>query len=236
MKKLRILVIGIVLTAAVCACGVPEMTPEQEERIVNYAANIALKYDSNYDNRLVDLSKYDIPIPELPSEEMEESGMDPVEDTDTVDVSGGTGPNSSIDEFYGLTDLDIEFTGHHTCKTYPDDAEDDFFFSLEAKKGKTLLVLEFNVTNKGTASKDVNMILLDPVLRIQLNGEKTVGVMQTMLLDDLTSFVGTLEAGESVALVILTEIDENYEGKITHIALNMRKSTGEESQKLILLQ
>lgn len=236
MKRLRMVVIGVMLVSMLCSCGVPDMTPEQEARIVNYAANVALKYDANYENRLVDLSKYDTPLPELPPEEEEAPGMDPVEDTDIVDVSGGTGPATSIDEFYQLDGLAIEYVDYQTCKTYPDDLADDLFFSLEAKVGKTLLVLKFDVTNETSESKEVNMLQLTPNFRIQLNGEKTVGVMQTMLLDDLTSYVGTLSAGETVSLVILAQVDESYDGQITRITLNMRKSGSEESQKLVLLQ
>ena len=235
MKKRSTVVIGILLAAMLCGCGVPDMTAEQEARIVNYAANIALKYDCNYQNRLVDLSKYETSLPQLPEEESEAPGMDPVEDTDIVDVSGSDGTAVSMDEFYEINGLSMDYVDYQTCKTYPEDSADDLFFSLEAKAGKILLVLKFHVTNESSDSMKVNMIDLAPVLRAQINGEKTVGVMQTMLLDDLTSYVGTLEAGESVPLVVLTEIDETYEGQITQIALHMRKTSGGEGQKIILL-
>lgn len=235
MKRLKAVVVGILLVATLVGCGVPDMTAEQEARIVNYAANIALKYDGNYQNRLVDLSKYDIPLPELPPEE-ENTGMDPVEDTDIVDVSGGQGPATSIDEFYQLEGLSIDYSGYLTGKTYPENSVDDLYFSLEATSGKTLLVLQFKVTNETDQEMKVDMISQLSAMRIQVNGEKNVGVMRTMLLDDLTSYVGTMAAGETINLVLLAEIDENYEGQINQLALNMRKASGGESQKIILLQ
>ena len=73
MKKYKVVVIGVLLGALLSGCGVPAMSAEDEQRIVNYAANVALKYDGNYQDRLVDLSKYDTPIPEAPSEEEEEN-------------------------------------------------------------------------------------------------------------------------------------------------------------------
>lgn len=237
MKKYKAVVIGVLLGALLSGCGVPAMSAEDEQRIVNYAANVALKYDGNYQDRLVDLSKYDTPIPEAPSEEEEESkGMDPVEDTNTVDVSGGQGPVTTMDEFYELKDFSIKFVDYQVCKTYPDGTEDDLYFSLEATPGKRLLVLQFEVTNKNVEATMLDMISLNPTLRIQINGEKNIGVMQTMLLDDIVSYKGTLAAGESIDLVLLAQIDESYEGKITQIALNMRKSGSTETQKLILLQ
>ena len=237
MNKCKMAVIGALLLALLSGCGVPAMTAEDEQRIVNYAANVALKYDGNYRDRLVDLSKYDTPLPEMPPVEEEEStGMDPVEDTDTIDVSGGQGPVSSIDEFYGLEGFAIDFADYQTCKTYPDDSADDLYFSLEATAGKTLLVLKFQITNESAQSAVLDMLSLKPVLRLQINGERNVGVMQTMLLDDIVSYKGTLAAGESIDLVLLAQIEESYEGNITQIALNMRKSDASESQKLILLQ
>jgi len=236
MKRLRVIVIGILLGTILVGCGVPAMTAEDEQRIVNYAASIALKYDGNYQDRLVDLSKYNVPVPELPSEEEEPSGMDQVVDTDTVDVSGGVGPVSSIDEFYELKGLAIEYVDFETCQTYPDDSSEEFYFSIEASNGKTLLVLHFNVTNETSEDLFVDMFAVNPALRLQINGEKNVGVMQTMLLDDFVSYVGTLAAGESIDLVLMAEIDISYEGQINQIALNMRKSGVSETQKLILFQ
>ena len=236
MNKCKMVVIGALLLALLSGCGVPAMTAEDEQRIVNYAANVALKYDGNYRDRLVDLSKYDTPLPEMPPVEEESTGMDPVEDTDTIDVSGGQGPVSSIDEFYGLEEFAIDFVDYQTCKTYPDDSADDLYFSLEATGGKTLLVLKFQITNESAQSAVLDMLSLKPVLRLQINGERNVGVMQTMLLDDIVSYKGTLDAGESIDLVLLAQIEESYEGNITQIALNMRKSDASESQKLILLQ
>lgn len=236
MKKLRVIVTGILLGALLAGCGVPAMTAEDEQRIVNYAANIALKYDGNYQNRLVDLSKYDVPVPELPYEDEEPSGMDPIVDTDTIDVSGGQGTISSIDEFYELAGLSIDFLDYETCRTYPDNSAEEFFFTIEATSGKTLLVLHFNVTNETQGDLFVDMFAVKPALRLQLNGEKNVGVMQTMLLDDFVSYVGTLSAGESIQLVLMAEVDASYEGQINQIALNMRKSGVSETQKLILLQ
>lgn len=237
MNKCKVVVIGVLLLAMLSGCGVPAMSYEDEQRIVNYAANVALKYDGNYQDRLVDLSKYDTPLPEAPSVEEEESaGMDPVEDTDTIDVSGGQGSISSIDEFYALEGFAIDFVDYQTCKTYPDGSVDDLYFTLDATAGKTLLVLKFKITNESAQPAMLDMISLSPVLRLQINGERNVGVMQTMLLDDITSYKGTLDAGESIDLVLLAQIEESYEGKISQIAMNMRKSDSSESQKLILLQ
>lgn len=236
MKKYKVVLAIVLIGAILTGCGVPAMTAEEEQRIVNYAANIALKYDGNYEGRLVDLSKYDTSLPEVPSEEEESVGMDPVEDTDIVDVSGGQGPVSSIDEFYGLEGFTFDFVDYQTCKTYPEGSAEELYFSLDATAGKTLLVLEFSITNTSSETAVLDMISLNPVLRLQINGEKNVGLMQTMLLDDMTSYKGTLASGECVSLVLLAQIDESYEEKVTQIALNMRKSGTDESQKLILLQ
>ena len=50
-KKITGIVILIFITAFAAGCGnkIPEMTEQQQELIVEYAAGTVLKYDKNYD-------------------------------------------------------------------------------------------------------------------------------------------------------------------------------------------
>ena len=58
MRKNSILATGLILAAAVTGCGnsIPEMTGEQQELVVEYAADVLVKHSKNYDGKLVELS------------------------------------------------------------------------------------------------------------------------------------------------------------------------------------
>lgn len=236
MKKKMMLSICILTAVLMMGCGkIPTMTPEQEEQIVNYAAAIALKYDAGYENRLVDLTQYPEETPGTDKEETEESeGMDEVEDTDTTDISenaGGTS-SSSIEEFYGVSGVRIDYTGASYCDSYPEGSVEDYYFTLDATEGKRLLVLQFQVNNTTDAAVDVDFFSVAPRFRISVNGNSSKNILSTMLMDDLRTYIGTLQPGETVPLVLLAEIEEQDAGEIESLTLTMINES--ESVKISL--
>ena len=58
MRKNSILATGLILAAAVTGCGnsIPDMIGEQQELVVEYAADVLVKHSKNYDGKLVELS------------------------------------------------------------------------------------------------------------------------------------------------------------------------------------
>ena len=59
---------------------------------------------------------------------------------------------------------------------------------------------------------------------VKINGDGTKGALTTLLLNDLQSCRREIEAGESVSLVLITEIPEGTE--IEKAELIMRNSSG----------
>ena len=49
---------AVMLTVGLCGCGsqIPDLTDEQRSAISEYAVQLLLKYDTNTESRLVDLS------------------------------------------------------------------------------------------------------------------------------------------------------------------------------------
>ena len=211
---------GVALLGLVCltACGneLPEMTMEQEEEIVEYAASIVMRYTRDYDNRLVDLSLYDVPPeeeePEVP-EETEPGGMDPVTDTPIVDnTQEDEEPQPSEVTFEELLQLpagvEIAYNGYRLTDVYPDTGENSLGFSpLIAGEGNTLLVLSYTLTNTSGEQQLVDIFSLNLRFAVSINEGTQQAITPTfVLLDDFGTYVGRLESGESVTLVLPAEV------------------------------
>ncbi len=227
----------LVLLCLVCTgCGntIPGMTSEQEDMITLYAAKVAMKYDVRYASRLVDLSEYHEVEANIPPQQLEEvaSPEKSISDTLIIDVSG-KGTTKTIDEFYGLEGVSIQYVGNQVSESYFDAEQgDDLYFALEATTGNMLLILSFEVSNVTDHSVDVDFLSISPRFRISVNGESSRGALATTLLDDMAYYKGTLEVGESIKLVLVAEIAKEQSIDIQNIELTMKNES--ENQKISL--
>ena len=58
--------------------------------------------------------------------------------------------------------------------------------------------------------------------KISINGESPKYILTTMLMNDLASFTGTIPAGASENLVLVSEIPEEASGSVQSVALLMK--------------
>lgn len=225
--------VALMLGMSGCANTIPALTREEEDQIINYAADVALKYDASYENRLVDLPLNE-EEPEIvkPEEPEEDKGMDPVKDTDTVDVSEDKGYHSSVEEFFELEEIQVRFTEAFFADSYPGDNVNNYF-ALDASAGKKLLVMSFEVENKTGAEAQVDFFRVASTIKVSLNGEKEIKVLSTMLTDDMATFSDVLEPDEKVTLVLLAEVEEEKatEIKTLDISLQSESKTAKISLK-----
>lgn len=238
MKKWNRLGIICIMSAALpmAACGVTgvELTEEQNSQIVEYAAGLLLKYDANYHGRLVqgaDLEENQVEE-EAPATEPEEPAVENVsEETSVEDVAEEQEVvvERQIEEFYGIDGISISYTGYELKDTYPDASGDDLVFSMNASAGCKLVVLNFNVTNVSGQDINLDMVSIDSKFRISINDASPKYALTTMLMNDLSSYIGTIPAGASENLVLVCEIPEEEAGGIGTIVLLMR-NTAEEGQ------
>lgn len=259
MKK-RKLGIACLITVAVsmtaCGSSIPEMTEDQNAQIVEYAAGLLLKYDANYDGRLVDMEEsapeentsVETPAPAegetLPqeTEAADSTDMSGTAETDAADTEGGTAAETaasekrSMEEFYGIEGITIKYTGYELRDVYSgDDGQEetqDLALAMTATKGCKLLVLNFEVTNSGTADENIDMLTAGAKFKISINGGESKYALSTMLPNDLSSYVGTAAPGALMNLVLVREIPEDEAGTIETISLSMR-NTSEEATILL---
>lgn len=212
---------GITASLLMTGCGaMPDLTQEETELISEYAVGVLLKYDKSHGSRLVDTSAYDKAeegpaLEELPVEPIPEEETEALPDTtEIMDVSQdeeGTEPQiSSVEEYYGIPNVAIQYTGYELAASYPSlSEEEDLFFSMDATPGTQLLVLKFSALNTGNEDQSMNMLQYGARFRVSVNGEASKGALATMLLNDMQTYDDVIPAGSSVELVSIVEVPQD---------------------------
>lgn len=226
MKRRLISYVAVLMLIVLSGCGsgLPQMTYEQEEMIVEYAASAVVQHMDDYRSRLVDLSLYDT-IETIP-EETEPAGMDPVTDTKTVDVSNQV-KQMTVGEVLSLSDVDMYFENYELSDSYPGEDAGDLYFTLDAQNGKKLLVLHFILQNLSQEAKEVNILSTEPRFLVTINDEKRINTLSTILLDDITTFVGQLPASAQEEMVMIVELDDQTAASINNMKLTISSRMGQ---------
>ncbi len=220
--------IGIVLVAAISlmltACGesVPEMTEEENAQVVEYAAGLLLKYDQNYENRLVE----EDPEAEEKASEKEKTESDEVKqepqasqkETQTVNTSAVDASNN-VQGFYGIKGVELKYIGYELKDVYPDGNMEEASYAMSAESGYKLLVLNFEMKNTTQQDVDVNMASTGVKFKISVNGGQPEYALTTILPNDLSTFMGTIGVEDTKDLVLVGEVSEQEASSIWSVAL-----------------
>ncbi len=239
-KKFMITVSSALCTAmlfSACTDAIPNLSPADEQRVGEYAAMVMLKYDANHRSRLVDLSKIVIPEPEPVEEIVPEPEPEPEEPEEIVVEGGidegeeeGEGENVTVidntteqpveeinytqEEVLGFADgVSLVYRGYQYLTSYPENPVGSAF-SLDATAGKKFLVLNYTLYNQSGEAQSFNFMGDDSnkyVFKVVVNGEVSRTALITLLADDLSTYVGTVDNGSGEELVLLFEIDESIE-------------------------
>lgn len=243
MKKISILLCGIGIACALTGCGneiMPELTQEENDIITEYAVGLLLKYDKYHSSHLVDLTAYEEEQDSAKAEELEENNVEPeeiqdepsIDNTEVIDVSEEHSA-SSIEEFYGIEGFSFQYTGYDLKNEYPETEQDSeaAFFAMQATPGTQLLVLKFQVVNNSGMERELNMLNCGMKSRVSVNDESSKSVLSTMLLNDIQTYKGTIEANASTELVAIVEVPEGT--NVGNVSIQLRS---DDDSALISLQ
>lgn len=212
--KYGVIVLLVALLTTGCGNKIPELSEQEQELVVEYAREVVLKHDRNYQSRLVDLSLQQENVneeePETPSEEEDEASSDAKEtDGQEVSVTDNTQTevqNVTLEEFLKLDDVKFTYNGYELDNFYPQQGE-ELYFIMEATQGSKLLVLKFLAEN--TSGTEINLDIAKTETRFKIIADGVgKNALTTMLLNDLTYYQGTIAPGENVELVLVCEIPE----------------------------
>lgn len=240
MKKRNaelLMLIGVMGLLTGCGNTIPEMTSEQQELVVEYTVGTVLKYDRNYENRLVKVSELEADEELLPEEvpdrdqEIQEQGSELPELSQTT-ASEGDAPKgtdaeqgadvTSIEEFLQTEQLTFRYAGFEVVDQYPErNEEEELFFAMTATEGQKLLVLRFDVENSSGTDADLDMNGMGVRFRLIVDGEEK-RALTTMLLNDLSYYSGTIASGETKELVLVCELPEEKAQTVSELKLVMK--------------
>lgn len=235
MKKKTVAVMSIMaLLLSGCGGDFPDLTDEQAEVIGEYAAVTLLKYDANSRSRLVDLAqveeepveenepvvekKPEVAEPEPSKEPETEQSSAPKQSESTVEVENMV---ASMEEFLELPDgVFVSYKEYEMCQSYQE--EGSLYFALEASEGKQILVVKFDLRNEASETREINLLDRRDNYRLTVNGTYTRTALMTLLANDLSTYIGTLEPGTSQEVVLLIEVDETEAKNVQMISLNLK--------------
>lgn len=254
MKKKGVLcsiLLGILLLFTGCRNPfdyMPDLTEEESAAIAEYTAGILIKHDK-YAGRLASdtqiaeadarekLRQENIEAFHKTSEEAteEEQQQDAKEKPSSASGSGESTqaeeiPFAGIAQFCQADGFTINYTGYMISESYPAVEEGDMVFAMDASPGNKLLVLQFTAQNETAEDKELDIFDKNIKFRVSINDGGMESMLTTLLLDDLSSYKGTVPSGESIPLVLVKEVPEAEE--ITTISL-MLKNEAESTTTLL---
>ena len=175
--------------------------------------------DSSTDIAGTDISIADVSV-EGASEETDtqESTASASTASSQTTSSSGTRVLSYSEEQELMDGLYLRYNGYYVTSSYPENART---MVIEASSGKRLLVFSFRVVNESGSDKYLDMVSLNPYFQISINGTNLGYTSVTMLDNDLSTFAGTIAAGESKTLVLVKEIDASLSKNIDSLELTI---------------
>ena len=253
MKKKGVLcsiLLGILLLFTGCRNPfdyMPDLTEEESAAIAEYTAGILIKHDK-YAGRLASdtqiaeadarekLRQENIEAFHKTSEEAteEEQQQDtkekPSSASGSEEAAQAEVPFAGIAQFCQADGFTINYTGYMISESYPAVEEGDMVFAMDASPGNKLLVLQFTAQNETAEDKELDIFDKNIKFRVSINDGGMESMLTTLLLDDLSSYKGTVPSGESIPLVLVKEVPEAEE--ITTISL-MLKNEAESTTTLL---
>ncbi|MDE6218825.1 MAG: hypothetical protein K2G51_00030 [Lachnospiraceae bacterium] len=236
MKKGKIL--GLLAMSAVlltgCVDSMPELTAEQSDIIAEYAAGLLLKYSSRYDYKIVSeeevaaaiASRQEISEPETQQEQETVELSDDIIQSEVTPESPAEEPEeinqvqlvADLDfaAELGIDDLIIRYQSFEICDSYP---QNNSGFGVSAVQDKKLLVMHFDLEGLPEEDIDCNLLDYDIRMRVNINDTTSAVVLSTMILNDITSYVDVVHAGDIVDVVAVAEIDDMAEENIQTLTL-----------------
>lgn len=248
MKKHQLLLFSILIVSiALCGCGngIPDMSETEETMITEYATHLLVKYSPVSDRALLNDMQLEAEIAKEAEEaerlrktkEIEQAYVqaaekgqmavdDSLEGTDSSKQMVANIPQKSIPEFFEEENFAIDYESCLLCDSYPEGSSDDVFLAMDATTGNQLCVVKFTVKNLSSSDRELDMFGKQGRFSVRTEDGTVIPAQSTLLLDDLSSYVGTIPADGEQELVLVFEIPDSV-SEIGSMDLIMRNQSGE---------
>ncbi len=124
--------------------------------------------------------------------------------------------------------IQVDFNGYYVMNMYPDSSVGGAVLSAES--GCKLLILSFSMKNTNSDAMNVDILHANPTFTLILNGEPVSRNLVTVLDNDMSTYSGTVGAGESAGAVLCFQVKEAQAKAID--TLNLKVNLRGEEQVL----
>lgn len=200
------------------------MSEEEKNLYVQYSANLILRHDKNYIDRMTYV--------EAETEVQTSSNVAGTDSQNQAGVSDSSAALTDMNSLFQINGLDIQPAGYEVTDSYPS-ASSGLGMSMVAVKGYRLLVLKFAVTNTGGTDAALDMLGTKAEYKGIINDSVRMNAQVTALLNALNTYRGTIPAGGSTELVLVFQINENDADNISSVKLNL---TYNDKQGTVVIQ
>lgn len=242
----RIITTGLIALLLTGCTGEVELSQSEQDRVAQYAANLVLKYDNNYKERLLSESEIkeakeklriaaekEAELQALLASKNQETKDEQEEVKNTGSATGGENEEPEVvvkhtlQEVLNVEGFEIRSGGYSVADEYPEsiEAQEEMAVDVRAAAGKKLVVMKYSITNNSGNNLECDLFSKDISSEITVNGSVKAEAMLTMLLNDFGTLKTEVEAGATYEAVQVFEIPEAAAG-IQQLELNM--SVGSE--------
>lgn len=244
------------LLAGLIACGifvttgcgqVIDLTDEENHLIAEYAAELLLKYDRNYDTRYNPDELEDTTETMTETDATTEATTEGVSTTEAAtteqdapadgqttqaqpvtdeavkeDIGATVDSDFDIAAFVGESRISVRYAYYMVVDSYPSYDQDGMYIEVQAPEGYKLLVLKFEVENKTNEEQAVDLYNKDVNYNIVVDNSRTTKQMLTILADDLYTYDKTIQASSREEAVLLYTVSDSVANKWTDLKLQIK--------------
>lgn len=223
MKK-ALITAGLAALMLTGCAGEVDLSEEDTARVAQYAADLVLKYDSNYKERLLTLeeqaeAKEKLRLAAERDEKLQElleqkNNANTKEETGKGMESAAEGEREEPAVVYQLNDVvkaagfSFHNNGYEVVEEYPEVSGEnqDLSMELSAASGKKLLIIKYGITNTTDTAAECDLFSKDISAKAVVNGNVKADSMITMLLNDFSTLKTEIEPGTTYEAVLVFEI------------------------------
>lgn len=222
MKGFRRLSSGLFMTLCValtgCGTNLTQLTEAEQELIVAYASGVVAKANRSQSQGLTYLFE---------EEESDENVQEESKDTQDASGNGGsvsgtveTSADSSkatLTEVINIPSIIAEYQGYQVSDSY---VEGDYF-ALNAQGNNTYLILHVKLTNTSQEAAECNVLAKKLTCSVRINGASAVEAMPTIMLNDFSTYIGSVEGATAEDTVLIFEVPKESVKEIQTLSMDV---------------
>lgn len=203
MKKYKAIIATGLIVVTCSSCGSTiALSQEQNDRAAEYIAGVLLKYDKNYNSKLISSTIEPIQT------QSPEPTQSPEQQKATSVPKGTEKPKENKVKPADLLNDDTLKITYHSFSLQDSYKEKESGVQIDAKKNQKLAILKFRIKNTSKKSAKANLSSKELSYRLVVNGEKTYKPLLTITLNDIQYFEETLKGKETKELNLIFAIDK----------------------------